>query len=265
VKKLLINIAFIFICFLSFAQGEIDDQEEIFYRNERTFAVLLNSTGLGVNFRYAKRITAFKKTLYEIGFASIKHPKEVKISTSAATLAGRSFVYGKLINFYNLRAGLGFQKELFQKFDRGGISIRYFYNFGPTLGIKKPIYYNIYVISADGRIVDQKTEKFDITQHIDPRIMSKASYFNGIDEITFAPGLYAKAGFTFEFSKYDEIIHALEAGMILDAFVQKIPIMAIENNKQVFFTLFISYRFGKVIDSRFKGRKTKIDEILMQE
>ncbi len=263
--KLFINIPFIFICFLSLAQGEPDEQEKIFYRNERTYAALLNSTGFGGNFRYAKRINAFKKTLYEIELASIKHPKEVKISTSAATLTGRSFVYGKLIHFYNLRAGLGLQKELFQKFDRGGISIRYFYNFGPALGIKKPIYYNIYVISADGSIVDQKTEKFDITQHIDPRIMSRASYFNGFDEITFTPGIYAKAGFTFEFSKYDEIIHALEAGMIIDAFVQKIPIMAIEDNKQVFFSLFISYRFGKVIDSRFKGRRTKIDEILIQE
>jgi hypothetical protein len=265
VKKLFINIPFILICFLSFAQGEIDEQGKIFYRNERTFAALLNSTGIGGNFRYAKRITAFKKTLYEVGLASIKHPKEVKISTSAATLAGRSFVYGKLINFYNLRAGIGIQKELFQKFDRGGISIRYFYNFGPTLGIKKPIYYNIYVISADGRIVDQKTEKFDITQHIDPRIMSKASYFKGFDEITFTPGLYAKAGFTFEFSKLDEILHALEAGVILDVFLQEIPIMAIENNKQVFFSLFVSYRFGKIIDSRFKVRKTKVDEMLIQE
>lgn len=263
-KKLLINIPVIFICCISYAQGEIDDQQKIFYRNERTFAALLNSTGLGGNFRYAKRITAFKKTLYEIDFVNIKHPKEEKISTSATTLAGRSFVYGKLIHFYNLRAGLGLQKELFQKFDRGGISIRYFYNFGPTLGIKKPIYYNIYVIAADGRIVDEKTEKFDITQHIDPRIMSKASYFNGIDEITFTPGIYVKAGFTFEFGKYDEIIHALEAGMILDAFIQEIHIMAIENNKQVFFSLFVSYRFGKIIDSRFKGRKTKVDEIIVQ-
>ena len=52
--------------------------------------------------------------------------------------------------------------------------------------------------------------------------------------------------------------------MILDAFVTRIPIMAIENNKQVFFSLFLSYRFGKIIDSRFKRRKTAIDEIIIE-
>ena len=171
----------IFSYCLTLAQGEIDEQKGIFFRDERTFAAFLTSTGIGGNFRYAKRITAFKKTLYEIDLVNIKHPKEVKISTSTSTLAGRSFVYGKLNHFFNLRAGLGFQKEIFQKFDRGGISIRYFYNFGPALGIKKPVYYYIYEISADGQITGQKIEKFDITQHVDPRLMSKASFFNGIN------------------------------------------------------------------------------------
>lgn len=263
-KKLFIYIPFILTWSLTFAQGEIDEQDKIFYRNERTFAAFLTSTGIGGNFRYARRITAFKKTLYEIDLVNIKHPKEVKISTSTTTLTSRSFVYGKLNNFYNLRAGIGLQKEIFQKFDKGGISIRYFYNAGPTLGIKKPVYYYIYEINAKGEIIGQKIEKFDIIQHVDPRLMSKASFFNGINEVTFTPGLYCKGGFTFEFGRYDEILHAIEAGVIVDAFLAKIPIMAIENNKQVFFSLFLSYRFGKVMDSRFKNRKTAIDEIIVQ-
>ncbi len=261
-KKFIVSIPVILTYYLGFAQGEIDDGTQIFYRNERTFAGFINSNGFGGNFRYAKRITAFKKTLYEIDLVSIKHPKEVKISTSLSSFNSRSFIYGKLINFYNLRAGLGFQKELFQKFDRGGISIRYFYNFGPTLGIKKPIYYNHYEINPDGSIKDQKTAKFDVNQHVDPRIMSRASYLKGFDELSFTPGIYGKSGITFEFSKYDEVIHALEAGIILDAFINEIQIMAIENNKQIFFTMFLSYRFGKVVDARFKKRKTEIDEFL---
>jgi hypothetical protein len=264
VKKIFVYIPLVLLCSLASAQGEIDNQDKIFYRNERTFAAFLTSTGIGGDFRYAKRITAFKKTLYEIDLVNIKHPKEVKISTSTTTLTSRSFVYGKLNSFFNLRAGIGLQKEIFQKFDKGGISIRYFYNGGLDLGIKKPVYYYIYEINAKGEIIGQKIEKFDIIQHVDPRLMSKASFFNGIDEVTFTPGLYCKAGFTFEFGKYDEILHAIEAGAILDAFLTRIPIMAIENNKQIFFSLFLSYRFGKVIDSRFKNRKTAIDDILVQ-
>ena len=92
--------------------------------------------------------------------------------------------------------------------------------------------------------------------------MSRASYLKGFDELSFTPGIYGKSGITFEFSKYDEVIHALEAGIILDAFINEIQIMAIENNKQIFFTMFLSYRFGKVVDARFKKRKTEIDEFL---
>ncbi len=263
-KRLLVGIPAIFIYYLAFAQGEIDDQDKVFYRNERTYAGYLCSNGFGGNYRFVKRITAFKATSYEVDLVSIKHPKEVKISTSPSSFTSKSFVYGKLINFYNLRAGIGYQKELFQKFDRGGISIRYFYNFGAALGIKKPIYYNIYIISAAGdKIIDEITEKFDINQHVDPRLMSRASYFKGFNELSFTPGIYGKTGLTFEFSKYDEVIHAIEAGIILDTFIKKISIMAIENDSRVFFSLYLSYRFGKVVDAKFKARKTEIDGLLV--
>ncbi len=263
-KRLLFSIPVILIYHLVFAQGEIDDDDKIFYRNERTVAGYLCSNGFGGNYRYAKRITAFKKTLYEIDFVNIKHPKEVKISTAPSTFTSRSFVYGKLISFYSLRAGIGYQRELFQKFDRGGISIRYFYNFGPVLGIKKPIYYNIYVITAAGEIIDQVTERFDINQHVDPTLMSRASFFKGLNEISFTPGVYGKTGVTFEFSKYDEVIHAIEAGIILNAFIKEIPIMAVEDNNRIFVSLFLGYRFGKIIDAKSRARKTEIDEILVK-
>ena len=66
----------------------------------------------------------------------------------------------------------------------------------------------------------------------------------------------------FEFGKFNETIHALDAGIMVDAFIKKVPIMAIENNSQIFLTLFVSYRFGKVIDARFKMKKTGLDEII---
>ena len=57
-----------------------------------------------------------------------------------------------------------------------------------------------------------------------------------------------KAGFNFEYSKEDKIIHAVEIGAQINAFPKKIPIMATSNNKLLFFSLFVSYRFGMVID-----------------
>ena len=64
------------------AQGEIDSQEKIFYRNEKVFGVSLNSNGYGLSYRYATRVNAYKHNLFEFEFA------EIKLSSSnPATLA----------------------------------------------------------------------------------------------------------------------------------------------------------------------------------
>jgi hypothetical protein len=252
---------------IAFAQGEIDTQEKILYRNERSVAFLLNSNGWGGNFRYAKRITYLKKTLYEVDLITIKHPKEVKIYSNASNTI-KSYIYGKANSFINLRAGIGFQREIFQKQDRDGISIRYFYCFGPDIGFTKPIYYNynIYLVDSNSKVYPVvMTEKF-ISQHPNATdIIGRASFFKGFDEISVIPGIYAKLGVTMEFGRKEQIINALEGGLVLDAFIKRVPIMATEKNPWFFPSLFISYRFGRAIDvSRRQQKRNKVDELLMQ-
>ena len=79
-------------------------------------------------------------------------------------------------------------------------------------------------------------------------IYGKASFTKGLNETKIMPGLYAKAGFNFEYSKEDKIIHAIEIGGQINAFPKKIPIMAVSDNKSIFFSLFVSYRFGIILD-----------------
>jgi hypothetical protein len=254
---------------IAYAQGEIDTQEKILYRNERSLAFLLNSNGLGGNFRYGKRITYLKKTLYEVDLITIKHPKEVKIySNYSAPNTSKSYIYGKTNSFINLRAGIGYQREIFQKQDRDGIAIRYFYCFGPDIGITKPIYYNYLkiLVDADNKVYyEVMTEKF-VSQHPNATdILGRASFFKGIDEISVIPGVFAKLGLTMEFGKKEQILNALEGGIVLDAFIKRIPIMATEKNPWFFPSLFISNRFGKSIDVQGKRqRKNKVEELLMQ-
>ena len=110
-KKYIIYFIVFFSCRYAFGQGEIDTQTKIFYRNENTVAGLLTSTGFAINYRYAKRIDAFRKTTYEGELAYIKNPKEVKQSANTYPTS-RSFIYGKLNQFYALRGGIGYQKEI---------------------------------------------------------------------------------------------------------------------------------------------------------
>jgi hypothetical protein len=243
-KLLIIAVIFTFGTVSLYAQGELNEQQKVFFRNERSFAILLNTDGYGVSYRAAKRIDYLNKRFLEAELGTLKHPKEYKISYQNQ---GGAFVFGKLNSTFYLRGGIGFQHELFKKADLGGIAIRYFYSGGPVLAIYKPIYYKVlYFISQIE--YESRDEKFNPSLALPQDIYGKAPFTEGLKETKVLPGLFAKGGFNFEYSKEDKIIHAIEVGAQINAFPKKIPIMASSDNKMVFFSLFVSYRFGMIID-----------------
>lgn len=247
IKKLLIIAVILISGVVSInAQGELNEQQKVFFRNERSYAILLNSDGIGVSYRAAKRIDYLNKSLIEIEAGTLKHPREYKLSNPYIQSTG-SFVFGKLNTVIYLRGGLGHQHELFKKADLGGIAIRYFYSAGPVIALYKPIYYRVlYPVSLNE--FELREEKFDVSIALPQDIYSKASFTKGLDEIKVLPGLFAKGGFNFEYSKEDKVIHAIEIGAQINAFPKKIPIMASSDNKTIYFSLFISYRFGMILD-----------------
>ena len=245
-KLLIIAVSFLYGAVSAIAQGELDLQQKVFFRNERSLGFLLNSDGLGLSYRQARRINYLNKRLIEIDIGTLKHPKELRVTNPWTTGTG-SFVFGKLNSVMFLRAGPGHQHEIFSKADLGGVAIRYFYSVGPVIALYKPIYYKVlYPVTQTEYGI--KEEKFEVTIHAPTDIYSKASFFKGLNEIKALPGLYAKGGINFEYSKEDKVIHAIEVGCQINAFPKVIPIMALSDNKAVFFSLFVSYRFGVITD-----------------
>jgi hypothetical protein len=227
------------------AQGDLNEQQKVFFRNEKSFGLLLNSDGLGVSYREGKRINFLNKSILEFDFGTLKHPKEYKMYNPYTTGTG-SYVFGKLNSVFFLRGGIGHQHEIFKKEDLGGVAIRYFFSAGPVIALAKPIYYRvIYVVDNE---LTLKKEKFDIKVLQPEMIYSRASFTKGLKEIKAYPGLYAKGGINFEYSKEDKVIHAIEIGAQINAFPKKIPIMASSDNKAIYFSLFVSYRFGVIVD-----------------
>jgi hypothetical protein len=158
-----------------------------------------------------------------------------------------TFKYGKINAAMYLRASFGRQHEVFKKADLGGVAIRYFYSGGPTLAFYKPVYYKIlYPVSPyEFDIVE---EKLDVNVHPPYDIYGKSSFVKGFNELKVVPGLFVKGGLSFEYSKDEKVIHAIETGFTFTAYPREIPIMATEDNNALFFTLYVSYRFGVVID-----------------
>lgn len=247
-RRLLIGIVlFCVIVFEAFPQGELDEQQKVFFRNERSFAFLLNTDGIGFSYRFAKRLDYLNKRLIEIDAGTLKNAKEYRQRT---IYQGGSFVFGKLNSTFFLRGGLGHQHELYKKADLGGIAIRYFYSGGPVFAISKPIYYRV-ISQIPGGSANEVTileQKYDVSIVSPAEIYGKSGFTKGLKETKFTPGLYAKGGFNFEYSKEDRAIHAIEIGGQVNAFPKEIPILAAIENKKIFFSLFVSYRFGMILD-----------------
>ncbi len=238
------------------AQGEINDEDKVFYRNERTYSGTLSTTGWNAGMQFTKRKDAFRSFIYGGEIGSLKHPKEYKSQSPYEGGWGTGYVFGKTNEVVTLRFGSGFQKEIFSKYDKGGISVRYFYSAGVSLALIKPVYYNK-VVGYDYQQLRVLTEESlfdpDYMQSIYD-IFSKKTFFTGIDEISLDPGVYARAGLSFEYSIQDRIVNALEGGIKLEGFMKKVPIMASDDNQRLFFSLFVTYRFGKVMDARFNNQ-----------
>lgn len=260
-KLLLLFLLIVFNLLTILAQGDLDQQEKIFYRNERTVGFSLNSNGYSLGYREGMRIDYLNKKILEGDISILKHPKELKLSNPYVQ-AGNTFVFGKLNNAISIKGGLGRQHELYKKEDLGGISIKYFYSGGPTFVITKPIYYNVWY-PASGTTYELRQEKFNIDIHNPSDIYSKVSFLKGLNESRIIPGLYAKGGFNFEYSKEDKIIHAIELGIAVEGYLKKIPIMASEDNSAIFINLFVAYRIGYVVNP-FDSESAKISSFFLR-
>ncbi len=239
-KTLFSVVVFLLLSSVLFSQGEIDTEHKILFRNEKSFGITINSNGYGLGYRYGKRINIHRKWLFEGNINIVKHEKEKKM-TNPYSLDFFRFVYGKTNSVFNIRLGAGMHRELYKKFDRNSVSVRWIYTGGLTFAFLKPIYYNIY----DENTKEKEWKKFEENT---PwwYIYGKATYFYGVNEMQVIPGVFAKTGFNFEFSKTDKKLNMLEVGFIFEAYPKVVKIMETEKNLQFFPVLYLSYRFGKV-------------------
>jgi len=229
-----------------FAQGEIDEQLRVMLRDESSFGVFLNSNGFGANYRRGFWRDARNQFIIDGDFSYVKHPKEYKTAISYNFNTYR-YVFGKENLFWEIKGFAGWQKELYRKIDRTGISVRLFYSGGLSLGFLKPVYYKVLTISPIGELLDEEFLKFSPSLH-QSNIGGRGPFFMGFNELKVVPGATGKAGFSFEYSQKDAIVHALEAAVSLTVYPRDINIMATEQNNFLFFNLMVGYRFGRIID-----------------
>lgn len=246
--RIAVILSLILFTLTTSAQQTVFEEARTIYKKENTYGGMVHTTGWGLTYRHGRYTSGFSRRIYELEFTTFKHPKEIK--TFSSVLNGSSgYFYGKQNYLLALRASIGNHNTFISKQSVRGIAISYVLNWGITFGYAKPVYLEV-ITQDDDNFPITEVQRYNPEVHDRGDIIGKASFFRGFLDGRFYPGALVKAGLNFESSRQPENINALEVGMTLDAFLQKVPIMGDDTpNQQFLFNLYVALHFG--------GKKTE--------
>lgn len=226
----------------------------ILYSEEKILEFRPHSNGAALAIHFGKIPAHYKTKYYQFDIGLLKHPKEFRQSITfnsgnPFTRSANSFTFGKQNHVLVLRGGVGQKRYFSEKAKRKGVAVGVNYEFGATVGILKPYYLHLSRLEPDGFTDYVSTEKYsEENRHLfldDTKIVGPASFFKGFDEISLIPGVNARVGAHFSLGAFDQYVKAFEMGIMVDAFVRRVPIMIIENNSPVFINGYLSFQIGK--------------------
>ncbi|MCC7050407.1 MAG: hypothetical protein IT239_01330 [Bacteroidia bacterium] len=242
-KIFFILIALNAVCFFGYAQTESNQAEGLYYTREKSYGIVANTAGWGVNYRQITNKGAFKKIYYAGEITSLRNPKEVKVK-NAAYSNSKGFVYGKLYNVWVVRPEFGMQKILYGKEIKSALQISRIFSVGPSLFFAKPMYIEI-ISTAKDLSNTVTTERYDPQKHAISQIYGHSSFATGLDKSVILPGLFLKWAYQFDFTPDDERLKSIEVGTTLDLQPIGLQQMAFNKKQYVFLNFYLGFSFGK--------------------
>ncbi len=255
IKK--IFILFIFIPVFSFGQNpgmsdkNILIQKGIIYKKEFSLEAKFHTLGFALGYNRETISTYYLTKYYHFDIGYLKSIKEKRNNLVITGITIYNYYsYGKRNYFFPVRMGMGFKKYLSEKEAYHGVAIGYSLEGGMTLGVLKP--YFLVVRTKDGENnVFYKTIKYTEENRdlfIDENlIFDRSSFFKGFDQLSMVPGIHVNAAVHYALKAYEKPVYAIETGIMLDAFIKRVPIMVeTENfkNKSLFINVYINIQLG---------------------
>ncbi len=222
-------------------QMQNGEDVNVVFRKQALGGIFIHSEGWGFYFRKANILSIYRKRFWEIETSTMHNPKEYKIQNSLYPDA-TSYSYGKLNDIQIFRFGMGFYQMLWRKNNPKCIEIDAVYSIGPSIAVAKPVYLQIIENPNEFLLA---TEPYDPNQDTPNNIYGGASFLDGIGQMRFYPGGYARAGLNFDFANRHNIVKAIETGVEFDLYPSIIPIMAFNPNTPYFVNLYLSFSMGK--------------------
>jgi hypothetical protein len=218
-----------------------EEEGNLSFTKQTAFGLQLRTNGYGAFLEIGRRRSQRFTTTYSLELSEIKHQKEEKLS-SAETFFNNSFIYGKINNFYQVKLGFGQQYILGQKGNKNGVAVIAMLQGGISAGLLKPYY--LHIRDSVGREKDVSFYSDSVSFLYPAAFIGAGGFGKGWSEVKFKPGVYAKGALRFDFGRYNEKIQAIEIGLSVDYYFQKIPMTVYSDPNSLFFQGHVAFVFG---------------------
>lgn len=220
-----------------------EEEGNLSFRKTSAFGIELRTDGYGAFYELGRRTSARWANIYTLEISEIKQKNEEKVNT-LQNLFANSFVYGKENNFYQAKIGFGRQYILGQKGNKNGVAVIASFSGGVSVGLLKPYLLQIEDSTGTRDISYQQDSLAFLGGGNNTNIVGSSGFTKGWNQLKVKPGLFVKTALRFDFGRYNETIQAVEVGMSLEAYSDKIPIMIYSNPQRLFFQGHVAFVFG---------------------
>ncbi|HPG09033.1 MAG TPA: hypothetical protein P5275_12740 [Saprospiraceae bacterium] len=237
-----------------FGSDDNANARRFLYTEEWAFQMRMNTNGFNIGYSKNQILRYYKTSFYRVELGYLRDPKEFRQNLRSQTILQsitsiNGYIYGKQNSLLVLRGSLGGIHYFGEKARRKGVAVGYSYEIGPALGMLKPYYLEIKRIVEDGnstRTFSERYSEANAEEFLDPNdIYGHSSFFKGISQMKFVPGVQGKIGAHFSWGPEDQYVRFIETGLMFDLFTQRMPIMVQDTYKPYFLNLYVSLQFGK--------------------
>lgn len=225
-----------------------EEEGALIFRKQGLFGFKLNTDGWSLIYEHGKYKTITKTTVWWMELGERKDKKQEKLSSGSSSFPGLAygnpFVYGKENNFYYFKLGLGGQYLIGGKGNKNGVAVSLIYGGGLSLGMLKPYYLEIQN-GTTGKIEDIKYTGSNDSVFLAGDILGAAGFGKGFNEIKYVPGAHVRTALRFDYGRYNEILSAIELGVNIEYYTEKMPIMVWNDPHHAFFNAYLAIEFGK--------------------
>jgi hypothetical protein len=220
-----------------------EEEGNLSYTKQNSFGIGLHTNGYGAFYELGRRRSQRFTNIYVVSLSEIKHPKEEKLNSGS--FFSNSYVLGKINNFYQFNLGFGQQYILGQKGNRNGIAVIAHAQGGLSLGLAKPYYVDVATSSQTSKSISYYSDSAAFNRLTINDVIGSSGLSKGFSELKVKPGVYVKGGLRFDFGRYNETVSAIEIGLSIEAYAQKIEQMIYNDPKRLFFQGHVAFVFGK--------------------